>query len=189
MYLCIVSIYLHLWLERGVIIVDGKLGHVYCCSFQLITTYQPVEYADAMTRPSLSEPRPSISSTRSREADFEAALLNPAQTKYISSSPIIDEAEPTFPSRDADAPDPIGKRSFDEDLEQNLRTPVKNVASPSVIPPTPSTAGTERSRTSTSTSGDSGSGRRASRIKPMQAIDMHREHRRDWHAITLMKYR
>lgn len=129
-----------------------------------------------MTRHAPADSRPSFSSNRSREADFEAALLHPSETIYLRSSPVIDEVEPTFASREADAPDPIGKRSFEEDYDQTVRTPIKNVTAPSVIPPTPSTAGTARSRTSTSISGDSGGGRRGSRVKPLQAIDMHRQY-------------
>lgn len=116
----------------------------------------------------------STSSNRSRAADFEAALLN-ANTIFLSStSPTIDEGEPTFPQHDADAPDPVEKRSFEQDFDQELRTPTKNVASPSIIPPTPSTPGNDGpSRGSISTM-DSG-GNRVSRIKPLKAIDMHGE--------------
>lgn len=126
-------------------------------------------------RPSIAESRVSSSSNRSREADFEAALLN-AKTIFLSSTSLtIDEGEPTYPSRDEDAPDPIEKRSFEQDYDQKLRTPTKNnFASPSIIPPTPSTPGTDGpSRASISTTDSQG--RRISRIKPLKAVDMHGE--------------
>lgn len=135
-----------------------------------------LDHACKMMRPSLAEPRVSTSSNRSREADFEAALLN-AKTVFLSStSPRIEEGENTFSLRDEDedAPEPVEKRSFEQDYDQELRTPTKNFASPSVIPPTPSTPGTDGpSRVSISTTDSSG--RRNSKIKPLKAIDMHGE--------------
>lgn len=130
-----------------------------------------------MTRPPIIDSRPSISSNRSqrKEVDFEAALLNPSQTLFISSSPNLDDDQPVFPSREADAPDPAQKRSFEEDYNHPDLTPVRGADSPAVIPPTPSTPGASGSRrdslASTSVSTDSPA-RRLSRLKPLKAVGM-----------------
>lgn len=64
-------------------------------------------------------PRPSISSGRSKksEADFEAALLNPNQTIFLSAGPHVEHEEGVSPSLDGDAPVPVEKRSYDDDLK------------------------------------------------------------------------
>jgi len=103
--------------------------------------------------PSPNPPRASISSNRSfrrTEADFEAALLNPAATIFLSAAPTLGEQlGPASPPRnDHDAPQPVEKRSFEEDMVPAV-TAVKNVG---VIPPTPSTMRSDR-RLSTTTKG------------------------------------
>jgi hypothetical protein len=133
-------------------------------------------YAAEMTRPPIPDSRPSVSSNRSqrREDDFEAALLNP-QTLFISSSPNLDVDQPVFPSREADAPDPAQKRSFEDDYNNPGVTPVKGATTPAVIPPTPTTPGTSNARrdsyASTTVSTDSAA-RRLSRLKPLKAVGM-----------------
>lgn len=93
--------------------------------------------------PSPNPPRPSTSSNRSlrrTEADFEAVLLNPTATIFLSASNGRDDdpVQASPPQKiDRDAPDPVEKRSFEDDLRRE-RTPAKRVG---LIPPTPSTAG------------------------------------------------
>ena len=125
-----------------------------------------------MTRPIISDSRPSISSNRSqrKEVDFEAALLNPSKTLFISSSPNLDDDQPVFPSADTDAPDPIEKRSFEQDYNGGGATPVKGVGSPAIIPPTPSTPGHDSRRDSMASS-DSAA-KRLSKLKPLKALGM-----------------
>lgn len=96
------------------------------------------------------------------EADFEAALLNPTSTIFLKASPILEqESSIDSPRRvnlslgDVDAPIPVEKRSYEDDLRQMERLSedrgvdgspsagVKNGqmnggASFDVIPPTPS---------------------------------------------------
>ena len=97
---------------------------------------------------SISDPRPSTSSNRSfrrTEQDFEQALLNPGQTLFLSASPGLEEGAPATPPRagvDREAPAPIEKRSYEDDLKaQSFKTPTKarpgEMRSPAVIPPTP----------------------------------------------------
>ncbi|WVQ97714.1 hypothetical protein IAU59_004828 [Kwoniella sp. CBS 9459] len=138
--------------------------------------------------------RPSTSSNRSirrTEADFEAALLDPKSTVFISAGPStglggygqeadsdrIEKLGPpanlSFSSKgaqgyrhtsevemDPEAPLPIDKRSFEEDLfalgrnredgraglgiGMGLSSPVRGMQIPGVIPPTPSTQGHAR---------------------------------------------
>nr|XP_019008884.1 uncharacterized protein I206_06570 [Kwoniella pini CBS 10737]OCF47665.1 hypothetical protein I206_06570 [Kwoniella pini CBS 10737] len=123
--------------------------------------------------------RPSTSSNRSfkrSEADFEAALLDPKSTIFLSASPnnspIIENDEVKSKNLksspflgiavDSNAPLPIEKHSFEEDLN-NLKyddesgkkglgilmesplTPDKN-GSIGIIPPTPSTIGNKNGR-------------------------------------------
>lgn len=118
----------------------------------------------------MSEPRPSTSSNRSREADFEAALLTNRTVFLSTSNPTIEEGQAQSVQHDSDAPEPVSKRSFEQDYDDAARTPVKAVGSPAVIPPTPSTIG-RGSVAGTSISNDSG-GRRSSRIKPLMAVGM-----------------
>ena len=70
--------------------------------------------------PNHDPPRPSISSGRSKKsgADFEAALLNPEKTVFLSVGPDLEgegQVE-VSPKIDTDAPVPVEKRSFEEDL-------------------------------------------------------------------------
>jgi hypothetical protein len=125
-----------------------------------------------MTRPVVIDSRPSISSNRSqrREVDFEAALLNPTQTLFISSSPNLDDDSPIFTHPEPDAPDPINKRSFEQDFNGGGATPVKIVGLPAVIPPTPSTPGSNSRRDSMQSS-DSAA-KRLSKLKPLKALGM-----------------
>lgn len=105
--------------------------------------------------PSPNLARPSTSSNRSVRrtgADFEAALLKPTDTIFLSGSPSLgQELSTATPIRvvDHDAPQPIEKRSFEEDLTRLTVTPVKKFG---VIPPTPSPILSER-RTSAVTTG------------------------------------
>lgn len=129
-------------------------------------------------------PRPSISSNRSMkrsEADFEAALLNPTKTIFLKGSPVLDEDEGFGSPRrlgvisgDVDAPVPVEKRSYEDDLRQLGRSSLDRGAGSSgtmvsnnikggqasfdVIPPTPSPKKTLVNRTShrTMESQDSG---------------------------------
>ncbi|WVQ68851.1 uncharacterized protein L199_007060 [Kwoniella botswanensis] len=109
--------------------------------------------------------RPSTSSNRSlkrSEADFEAALLDPKSTLFLSAgSPIgEDDNDPNANTKlkkynDPNAPLPVEKTSFEDDLN-NLKnrglgilmespsSPTKRNSNIGVIPPTPSTIGTER---------------------------------------------
>lgn len=91
-------------------------------SFHDMTTLRPASTTEA-------QPRASSSSSRSRltEADFEAALAK-ADTIFLKAGPDL-AANGTVLTRDEDAPDPIEKRSFEQDYRS---TPL-----PSVIPPTP----------------------------------------------------
>ncbi|WVQ83934.1 hypothetical protein IAT38_006078 [Cryptococcus sp. DSM 104549] len=178
-------------------------------------------------------PRASISSNRSAlksEADFEAALLNPQQTLYLSAGPTAIGEEPDSESiaastpglepplgilppgeaqggrekanastspvpaqtpgegrtveMDPEAPLPVDKRSFDEDMRRagkpdmrvglgvgpvGPRSPVKPMQSPGVIPPTPTTAygharrGSEMTTASTTSTGTADTPTRAAR--------------------------
>jgi hypothetical protein len=114
-------------------------------------------------------PRVSTSSARSRKTaeDFEAALLHPTQTIFLSGSVTHDTPISSVPD-DHDAPIPIGKRSFEEDYEYNLRagaTPTKG-GGMEVTPPTPTTvASTSTVPANTSNSVYSGSSVR----RPSQA--------------------
>jgi len=88
--------------------------------------------------PSTDIPRLSITSNRSNRRsgiDFESAL-NANDTIYISTSTPIGE-EPATPHMDNDAPEPIEKRSFEDDMKR--MTPVK-MSTPVVVPPTPSSS-------------------------------------------------
>jgi hypothetical protein len=125
-----------------------------------------------MTRPVVIDSRPSISSNRSqrREVDFENALLNPTQTLFISSSPNLDDDTPIFAQTTPGAPDPIEKRSFEQDFNGIGATPVKSVGLPAVIPPTPSTPGSNSRRDSMQSS-DSAA-KRLSKLKPLKALGM-----------------
>jgi hypothetical protein len=125
-----------------------------------------------MTHPVVIDSRPSISSNRSqrREVDFEAALLNPTQTLFISSSPNLDDDTPIFAQSTPGAPDPIEKRSFEQDFNGIGATPVKSVGLPAVIPPTPSTPGSNSRRDSMQSS-DSAA-KRLSKLKPLKALGM-----------------
>ena len=92
-----------------------------------------------------SRPRPISSSSRqsvrSREDDFEAALLNPQSTIYLSGSSNVEESPedelepPSSPLKrgeeDADAPQPVEKRSYEEDFKALTRPGVLRPASPS----------------------------------------------------------
>lgn len=93
---------------------------------------------------SSGQPRPSTSSNRSftkTEADFEAALLNPGATKFLSGSPVLGDdtggfgdpletpprpRQSTSGSRrirdggDRDAPVPVDKRSFEDDMRDGI---------------------------------------------------------------------
>ena len=132
-----------------------------------------------MTRPVVLDSRPSISSNRSqqrREVDFEAALLNPTQTLFISSSPNLDDDTPIFAQSTPGAPDPIEKRSFEQDFNGIGATPVKSVGLPAVIPPTPSTPGSNSRRDSMQSS-DSAA-KRLSKLKPLKALGMDGEFER-----------
>ncbi|WVF70182.1 hypothetical protein IAT40_004970 [Kwoniella sp. CBS 6097] len=152
--------------------------------------------------------RPSTSSNRSlrrTEADFEAALLDPKSTVFISAGPSTsfdreevdsDRMEKLGPpatlsssssfgltdqgyqprrrttevEMDPDAPLPVDKRSFEEDLLElgrnkdgraglgiGIGSPLRGPQIPGVIPPTPSTQGHAR-RGSTMTTGSVTSG-------------------------------
>ena len=145
------------------------------CSFVfcLFIVHSSFNHANGkMTRPAVIDSRPSISSNRSqrREVDFEAALLNPTQTLFISSSPNLDDDTPVFSQAEPDAPDPIEKRSFEQDFNGGEATPVKSVGLPAVIPPTPSTPGSNSRRDSLQSS-DSAA-RRLSKLKPLKALGM-----------------
>lgn len=104
--------------------------------------------------PSPNPPRPSISSNRSARrtgADFEAALLDPKAIIFLSDTPTLGEKIGSgSPPRkvDHDAPQPVEKRSFEEDMNELTVTPVKQVGTPmnqvGVIPPTPATMALER---------------------------------------------
>ena len=140
-----------------------------CLSF----TYTSFNHAHReMTRPVVIDSRPSISSNRSqrREVDFEAALLNPSQTLFISSSPNLEDDTPIFAQSTPGAPDPIEKRSFEQDFNGIGATPVKSVGLPAVIPPTPSTPGSNSRRDSMQSS-DSAA-KRLSKLKPLKALGM-----------------
>jgi hypothetical protein len=121
-----------------------------------MTTLRPGSIAEA-------QPRASSSSSRSRltEADFEAALAK-ADTLYLSGGPNL-EADGTVTTREEDAPDPIEKRSF----EQDYRSP--KLPSPGVIPPTPSPSHTRRDSRATIASTDSAT---KLRFKQLKAIGL-----------------
>ncbi|ORY21480.1 hypothetical protein BCR39DRAFT_562651, partial [Naematelia encephala] len=100
-----------------------------------------------MLTPRASSPQPRASTSSSRSAlrtgaDFEAALLDPGSTIFLSGSPRLGEPEirlVEIPVHTPDAPLPVEKRSFESDLRGlAISTPVKGLASPGVIPPTPS---------------------------------------------------
>ena len=71
----------------------------------------------AAARPSSSSSRQSM---KRNQMDFEAALLNPNSTIFLSGSPNIGEDEPgSSPPRDVDqeAPQTVEKRSYEDDLK------------------------------------------------------------------------
>lgn len=147
-----------------------------------------------LARTTSGQPRVSTSSNRSRPTadDFEAALRDPGKTLFLSSTPqAVVSALPGMgaspdttphagfeatmqpvPEYNADRPEPVPKRSFEEDLRDlggparrpsvpGLQsTPQKSGAAPGfpgVIPPTPSTADTFIRRESVATTGSTGS--------------------------------
>ena len=145
----------------------------YSFVFVSLSLYTSFNHAHGeMTRPVVIDSRPSISSNRSqrREVDFEAALLNPTQTLFISSSPNLDDDTPIFAQSTPGAPDPIEKRSFEQDFNGVGATPVKSVGLPAVIPPTPSTPGSNSHRDSMQSS-DSAA-KSLSKLKPLKALGM-----------------
>jgi hypothetical protein len=111
----------------------------------------PIPRGPSPNPSSSSLPRPSFSSNRSSRctpADFEAALLDPHSTVFLSGSPNLGEEDPddSLTSRvDHDAPHPIEKKSYEEELNGlisgGVHTPVKGGSGVGlgVIPPTPST--------------------------------------------------
>nr|XP_019047599.1 hypothetical protein I302_04215 [Kwoniella bestiolae CBS 10118]OCF26529.1 hypothetical protein I302_04215 [Kwoniella bestiolae CBS 10118] len=125
--------------------------------------------------------RPSTSSNRSlkrSEADFEAALLDPKSTLFLSAgSPIAEDDDRPLNTikTDPNAPLPIEKTSFEDDLN-NLKyqkegtarglgilmespsSPTKRTNNIGVIPPTPSTIGntSRHHRRSSQMTNDSG---------------------------------
>lgn len=112
-----------------------------------MTTVPGLRSPPPIRAPSPNLPRPSTSSNRSFRrtgADFEAALLDPTATMFLSGSPVLDqEGFQSSPPRkvDHDAPQPVEKRSFEEDLMVAAVTPAKKVG---VIPPTPSTFASDK---------------------------------------------
>ena len=100
--------------------------------------------------PNSDIPRLSVSSSRSMKrspADFEAALLDPQSTLFLKASPTLNQEtmRSVMPDMngDPDAPIPVEKRSYEDDLRDFGKTPEKTLdmiseGSVGVIPPTPS---------------------------------------------------
>ena len=101
-------------------------------------------------------PRSSISGRSKKSgADFEAALLNPTRTIFLSAGPDLEE-DGISPRIEGDSPIPVEKRSYEDDLKLAGRTTPDRVTKEpgddrttpkveegvfGVIPPTPTPGG------------------------------------------------